>query len=122
VRLKASFPNANKMLWPGSFVNVHLTIATDHNALTVPLTAVQQGPNGAFVYVIGQNNVVSARDVAVGQSRSGEILIQHGLSPNETVVTAGQYRLNPGTAVEIVADDKKDQVQTATTASAGMLP
>jgi membrane fusion protein, multidrug efflux system len=122
VRLKASFPNAKKNLWPGSFVNVHLTIAISHNALTVPLSAVQQGPNGAFVYVVGPDNAVAARSVTPGQSRKGEVLIEQGLSANETVVTAGQYRLNPGTKVEIVTDDKKDLVQTATTASAGMLP
>ena len=122
VRLKASFPNANKALWPGSFVNIHLTIAIRRNALTVPLTAVQQGPGGAFVYVIGPNHVVSARNITVGQSRAGRILIEQGLSPSETVVTAGQYRLSQGTTVEIVPDDKKDQVQTATTATAGMLP
>jgi len=122
VRLKASFPNAGRALWPGSFVNVHLTIATRHNALTVPLTAVLQGPNGAFAYVVGANSVVSARNVKVGQSREGQVLIEQGLSPDETIVTAGQYRLNPGTTVEIVPDDKQDQVQNATTASAGMLP
>ena len=122
VRLKASFPNARKNLWPGMFVNVHLTIAVRHNALTVPFTAVQQGPNGTFVYAIGPNHAVSARNVKVGQSRAGMALIDQGLSANETVVTAGQYRLNPGTAVEVVPDDKKDLVQTATTQSAGMLP
>ena len=122
VRLKASFPNTKKNLWPGSFVNIHLTIAIRRNALTVPLTAVQQGPNGAFVYLVGPNQVVSAHNVTAGQSRVGQVLIEDGLAPNETVVTAGQYRLNPGTTVEIVPDDKKDQVQTATTASAGMLP
>jgi membrane fusion protein, multidrug efflux system len=122
VRLKASFPNAKRKLWPGSFVNVHLTIAISHNALTVPLSAVQQGPSGAFVYVVGSNQAVTARSVTPGQSRAGSVLIEKGLSPNETVVTAGQYRLNPGTTVEIVPDDKKDLVQTASTASAGMLP
>jgi membrane fusion protein, multidrug efflux system len=122
VRLKASFPNAKKNLWPGSFVNVHLTIAISHNALTVPLSAVQQGPNGAFVYVVGPDNAVAARSITPGQSRKGEVLIEQGLSANETVVTAGQYRLNPGTKVEVATDDKKDLVQTATTASAGMLP
>jgi membrane fusion protein, multidrug efflux system len=122
VRLKASFPNAKRNLWPGSFVNVHLTIAISHNALTVPLSAVQQGPSGAFVYVIGPNQAVTARSVTPGQSRAGSVLIEKGLSPNETVVTAGQYRLNPGTTVEIVPDDKKDLVQNASTASAGMLP
>lgn len=122
VQLKASFPNAGNTLWPGSFVNVHLTIAVRHDALTVPLTAVRQGPDGGFAYVVGANNVVSVRNVTTGQSRDGQVLIEQGLAANETVVTAGQYRLNPGTKVEIVADDKKDQVQDATTASAGMLP
>lgn len=122
VRLKASFPNTKKNLWPGSFVNIHLTIAIRRNALTVPLTAVQQGPNGAFVYVVGPNQVVSAHNVTAGQSRVGQVLIEDGLTPNETVVTTGQYRLSPGTTVEIVPDEKKDQVQTATTKSAGMLP
>ncbi|PDT72367.1 efflux RND transporter periplasmic adaptor subunit [Bradyrhizobium sp. C9] len=122
VQLKASFPNAGNTLWPGSFVNVHLTIAVRHDALTVPLTAVRQGPDGSFAYVVGANSVVGIRNVTTGQSRDGQVLIEQGLAANETVVTAGQYRLNPGTKVEIVADDKKDQVQDATTASAGMLP
>ncbi|MGN1286220.1 MAG: efflux RND transporter periplasmic adaptor subunit [Bradyrhizobium sp.] len=122
VQLKASFPNAGNTLWPGTFVNVHLTIAVRHNALTVPLTAVRQGPDGAFAYTVGANNVVGIRNVTTGQSRDGQVLVEQGLDANETVVTAGQYRLNPGTTVEIVPDDKKDQVQDATTASAGMLP
>ncbi|MES5488816.1 efflux RND transporter periplasmic adaptor subunit [Bradyrhizobium sp. INPA03-11B] len=122
VQLKASFPNAGNTLWPGTFVNVHLTVAVRHNALTVPLTAVRQGPDGAFAYVVGANDVVGIRNVSTGQSRDGQVLVEQGLAANETVVTAGQYRLNPGTTVEIVPDDKKDQVQDATTASAGMLP
>jgi membrane fusion protein, multidrug efflux system len=123
VQLKASFPNEQKNLWPGTFVNVHLTIALRHDAVTVPLTAVQQGPAGAFIYVIDpKSHVVSARDVETGQSREGKVLIDRGLSGDETVVTAGQYRLNPGTSVAIVPDDRKDIVQNATTASAGMLP
>nr|QIG99459.1 efflux RND transporter periplasmic adaptor subunit [Bradyrhizobium sp. 6(2017)] len=122
VRLKASFPNAGKTLWPGTFVNVHLTVAISHNALTVPLTAVLQGPNGAFAYVVAADNVVSTRSLTTGQSRDGQSLIEQGLAAGETVVTAGQYRLSPGATAEIVPDDKKDLVQNATTASAGMLP
>lgn len=122
VQLKASFPNEKKNLWPGSFVNIHLTIAIRHDAVTVPLTAVQQGPNGAFVYVVDANHVVSARDVKAGQSREDKVLVDQGLAGDETVVTAGQYRLKPGTSVEIVPDNRKDMVQNATTASAGMLP
>lgn len=122
VRLKASFPNEMKNLWPGSFVNIHLTVALRHDAVTVPLTAVQEGPGGTFVYVVDANHVVSARAIKAGQSREGKVLIDQGLSGDETVVTAGQYRLKPGTSVEIVPDNRKDMVQNATTASAGMLP
>ncbi|HEX9213363.1 MAG TPA: efflux RND transporter periplasmic adaptor subunit [Bradyrhizobium sp.] len=122
VRLKASFPNAARTLWPGAFVNIHLTIAVRKDALTVPLTAVQQGPNGAFVYVIGPDHKVTVRQVVAGQSRAGEVLIEQGLSPDQTVVTAGQYRLGAGTTVEVVPDNQSSRVQNATTASAGMLP
>jgi multidrug efflux system membrane fusion protein len=122
VRLKASFPNEKKTLWPGSFVNIHLTIAIRHDAATVPLTAVLQGSSSAFVYVVDANHVVSVRNVKAGQSREGKVLIDQGLSGDETVVTAGQYRLTPGISVEIAPNGRKDQVQNATTASAGMLP
>lgn len=122
VRLKASFPNEKKNLWPGSFVNIHLTVALRHDAVTVPLTAVQQGPSGTFVYVVDANHVVSAREIKAGQSREDKALIDQGLSGDETVVTAGQYRLTPGTPVDVVPDNRKDSVQNATTASAGMLP
>jgi multidrug efflux system membrane fusion protein len=122
VRLKASFPNDKKDLWPGAFVNIHLTIAIRHDAVTVPLKAVLQGPGGAYVYVVDANHVVSVRNVKAGQSRRGKVLIDQGLSGDETVVTAGQYRLTPGISVEAVPDDRKDMVQNATTASAGMLP
>jgi membrane fusion protein, multidrug efflux system len=122
VRLKASFPNAGRTLWPGAFVNIHLTIAVRKNAITVPLTAVQQGPNGTFVYLVGPDHKVAVRQVVAGQSRAGKVLIEQGLSPNETVVTAGQYRLGEGTLVQVVPDNHSSPVQNATTASAGMLP
>jgi membrane fusion protein, multidrug efflux system len=122
VRLKASFPNPDRTLWPGAFVNIHLTIAVRKNAITVPLTAVQQGPNGAFVYVVGPDHKAAVRQVVAGQSRAGKVLIEQGLSPNETVVAAGQYRLGEGTLVQVVPDNQSSLVQNATTASAGMLP
>lgn len=122
VRLKASFPNAGQTLWPGAFVNIHLTIAVRKNALTVPLSAVQQGPNGAFAYVVGSDHKTTVRNVVIGQSRAGRVLIERGLSANEIVVTAGQYRLSDGKTVEVVPDSQSSRVQNATTASAGMLP
>jgi membrane fusion protein, multidrug efflux system len=121
VRLKASFPNAKRTLWPGAFVNVHLTIAVRHNALTVPLTAVQQGANGSFVYAVKADQTVEPRKVVIGQSRAGQAMIDEGLSSSDTVVVAGQYRLANGTTVEAVPANEA-RVQNASTASAGMLP
>jgi multidrug efflux system membrane fusion protein len=122
VRLKASFPNAKRALWPGAFANIHLTVSVQHNALTVPLPAVQQGPNGQFVYAIKPDGTVGVRNVVVGQSRSGQVTIQSGIAANDTVVVAGQYRLSDGAAVEVVPPDQGNRVQSASTASAGMLP
>jgi multidrug efflux system membrane fusion protein len=90
--------------------------------LTVPLPAVQQGPNGQFVYAIKPDGTVGVRNVVVGQSRSGQVTIQSGIAANDTVVVAGQYRLSDGAAVEVVPPDQGNRVQSASTASAGMLP
>ncbi|MDH8249841.1 multidrug transporter subunit MdtA, partial [Klebsiella pneumoniae] len=65
VKVKAEFPNANFQLWPGQFVNVRLKVNTLDKAIVVPTAAVQRGPAGTFVYVIGQDNTVAARPVTV---------------------------------------------------------
>jgi multidrug efflux system membrane fusion protein len=122
VRLKAVFPNAARALWPGIFVNAHIVVSVAHDALTLPLPAVQQGPAGSFVYVISPSQTVSVRAVTTGQSRNGEIVITGGLSAGEAVVLTGQYRLSEGTRVEVVPSNRLHEVQNASTASAGMLP
>ncbi|WP_249123197.1 MULTISPECIES: efflux RND transporter periplasmic adaptor subunit [unclassified Bradyrhizobium] len=125
VKLKATFPNAQNTLWPGAFVNIHLVIAVRHNALTVPLQAVQQGPNGPYVYVIKFSNTgetVTAKPVTIGQSRDGQAMIESGIAATDTVVLAGQYRLFEGARVEIARGAAASQVQNASTASSGMLP
>jgi multidrug efflux system membrane fusion protein len=122
VRLKAVFPNAARALWPGIFVNAHIVVSVAHDALTLPLPAVQQGPAGAFVYVIAPSQTVSVRAVTTGQSRNGEIVITRGLSAGDAVVLTGQYRLSEGTSVEVVPSNRQHEVQDASTASAGMLP
>jgi membrane fusion protein, multidrug efflux system len=80
VRLKAQFPNLQRRLWPGTFVNVQLVLSTQHNGLTVPLDAIQQGPQGQVVFVVGQDHRVTIRPVSTRQSRRGEALIDSGLS------------------------------------------
>jgi multidrug efflux system membrane fusion protein len=120
VQLKATFPNKNENLWPGQFVNVRLNVAVRHDAITVPITALQQGQNGQFVFIIQSDGKVEERPVAEEQTLDGRALISSGLKAGDTVVVAGQYRLSNGAqVVEVPANDPR--VQNTTEASAGML-
>jgi multidrug efflux system membrane fusion protein len=119
-QLKATFPNANRALWPGEFVNVQLTVAVRHDGISVPLSALQQGQTGSLVYVVQPDGVVQQRPVAIAQTLGGRALIDHGLTAGDTVVTAGQYRLSDGVKIAAVAASDP-QVQNSTEASAGML-
>jgi membrane fusion protein, multidrug efflux system len=102
VRLKAEFPNAAHRLWPGELINVWLLLDTRHDGLTVPAPAVQQGPQGAYVYVINADSTVEVRPVKVAQLSGGQALIDAGLSAGEQVVVDGQYKLQPGIHVTIL--------------------
>jgi multidrug efflux system membrane fusion protein len=99
VRLKAVFPNADEMLWPGQFVNVRLLIDTRKNALVIPSEAVQIGPTGPYVYVPGTEGAARMQPVKTGPSEGGMTLIESGLQSGEQVVTDGQYRLQPGSRI-----------------------
>ena len=122
VRLKAIFPNPHLRLWPGTFVNVRLVTSVQHNALTVPLDAIQQGQQGQFVFVVGQDHKVAVRPVSVRETLTGEALIDKGLSPGEDVVVRGQYRLSQGTLVSLADPNNPSAVPNPSTASSGMLP
>lgn len=122
VRLKTMFPNAERTLWPGAFVNIHLATSVRHNALTVPLAAVKQGPAGLYVFAVKPDGTATARPIRIGQSRGGQVMIDDGVAANETVVVTGQYRLTEGAKVEIVHGDQQSRAQDESTASAGMLP
>jgi membrane fusion protein, multidrug efflux system len=119
VQLKAIFPNQQRQLWPGTFVNVDLTTSVVPNALTIPINALQQNNNGQFVYVVGADKRVSVQPVEVTQRLHMAALISKGLQVGETVVVQGQYRLTPGTLVVATAPS---DAPTPSTASAGMLP
>jgi multidrug efflux system membrane fusion protein len=123
IQLKAEFPNPQHHLWPGEFVNVQLVVSTQHNGLTIPLDAVQQGPQGRrVVFVVGRDQKVEIRPVSMRQSLNGVGLIDKGLSAGETVVVRGQYRLQPGTLVTLANPNNPDAVPNPSTASSGMLP
>jgi membrane fusion protein, multidrug efflux system len=102
IQLKANFLNKAHRLWPGELVNARLLVDTRHDGLTVPASAVQQGPNGAYTYVINPDNSVAIRAVKVTQISDGQALIDSGLQANENVVVDGQYKLQPGTHVTIL--------------------
>jgi multidrug efflux system membrane fusion protein len=102
IQLKANFANLQHKLWPGELVNARLLLDTRHNGLTVAASAVQQGPNGAYVYVINPNSTVENQPVKVAQISGGQALIDSGLKANERVVVDGQYKLQPGTHVAML--------------------
>src|ERR1700733_5081597 len=102
IQLKANFPNQQHKLWPGELVNARLLLDTRHNGLTVPASVVQQGPNGAYAYVVNPDNTVAIRPVKVAQISDGQALIDSGLTANEQVVVDGQYKLQPGTRVRML--------------------
>ena len=99
IRLKAEFPNQAHRLWPGELINVRLLLETRQNGLTVPASVVQQGPHGAYAYVINSDAAVELRPIEVTQISDGEALIASGLRANEQIVVSGQYRLQPGSRV-----------------------
>jgi multidrug efflux system membrane fusion protein len=101
IRMRAQFDNADAALWPGQFVNVDVQLYEQANALVVPSAAVQTGPNGQYVYVIGPEQLAQVRPVSVQRAEGDRTIVAHGLSKGELVVTRGQLRLGPKTRVQI---------------------
>lgn len=99
VRLKAEFANTTHKLWPGELINVWLQLELRHDALTVPASAIQQGQQGAYAYVIKADSTVELRPVSVAQVSAGRALVTAGLAANEQVVVDGQYKLRAGSRV-----------------------
>ena len=101
IRLKATFDNPERRLWPGQFVKVTVTTGVEANALVVPSQAVQTGQDGPYVYVVKEDLTVEPRQVKPGSTAEGVVAITKGLAAGERVVTDGQLRLFPGAKVEL---------------------
>jgi multidrug efflux system membrane fusion protein len=101
IRLKATFPNSDRRLWPGQFVNVLVRLSTDPRAIVVPSVAVQAGPEGQYVFVVKDDQTVEMRPVTVARTAAKETVVREGIKPGETVVTDGQLRLIPGSRISI---------------------
>lgn len=122
VQLKAEFANTDSALWPGQFVNAHAVLRTVHGGVTIPSGAVQTGPQGFFTYVINDKSQALIRPITVLQTDSNTALIGSGLKTGEQVVTAGQFRLQPGATVTVAtqipnADKKLNDSPAGTQAS-----
>src|SRR4029077_6711197 len=101
-----TFQNADRVLWPGEFVNARITLATLSQAGVAPQGAVHTGKQGTYAYVVKSDDPVEPRPVTVGRLLPDGAVIDRGLSAGERVVTDGQLRLRPGTKIEILEAEK----------------
>jgi len=99
IKLKATFANTDRRLWPGQFARVVLRLAMLPHAVVVPQQAVQTGQDGQYVFVVKPDSTVEQRPVTPGQRVDQDLVIDKGLKPGEVVVTEGQLRLEQGTRV-----------------------
>ncbi len=111
IRLKAVFNNQDRLLWPGQFVNVVLTLDTRNDVTVIPSEAVQPGQKGQFVYVVKPDQTTESRIVTVGPTVGRKVIIEKGVAPGETVVTDGQLRLVPGAQIQPVPASQIDSQQ-----------
>jgi multidrug efflux system membrane fusion protein len=100
IRLKATFPNSGLNLWPGQFVNARLLLSIETNAIVVPASVVQRGPDGAYAFIVGDDSHAQMAPLKVGKIDLGEAWIQSGLEAGQKVVVDGQYKLQPGSLVK----------------------
>jgi multidrug efflux system membrane fusion protein len=101
VRYKATFDNADEVLWPGQFVNVRVQLGISRQAITTPVTAVQQGPDGTYAFVVGKDRIIEKREIKIRLSNDQLAIIDSGLQPGEQVVIDGQYRIQAGSLVDV---------------------
>jgi membrane fusion protein, multidrug efflux system len=99
IRLKAVFDNKNHALWPGQSISTRLLIKTLKDATVVPDDAIQHGTDGLYAYAVNQDNKAELRKLKVSYSIDGRSVVDDGLSPGQQVITAGQYKVQPGTLV-----------------------
>lgn len=101
IKLKATFKNGDRRLWPGELVEVTLQLANDPHAIVVPTAAVQNGQQGQYVYVVGPDRTVAMRPVKIARTSGSDSVVTTGLKTGEEVVTDGQLRLTPGVKIAV---------------------
>lgn len=121
IKLKATFANDDKALWPGQFVNVRLLVRTEAQGLVIPAAAVQRGSSGDYVYV-AKDGVAEKRELSVARIEAGTALIAKGLGDGERVVIDGQYRLQPGSKLREAGAEAATGAEAAPGAAAEAKP
>jgi multidrug efflux system membrane fusion protein len=111
-KFKAVFENPDNNLWPNQFVNVHLLLETRKDAVTAPVSAIQRGPQGTFVYLLDDNNTVQVRPVQLALTQGNTVVVASGLQAGERVVTDGQEKLQAGSRVTPQAPAKQQTTGT----------
>lgn len=101
IRLKATFENSDRRLWPGRFVNVTLVLGVEAGCVQIPDSAIQATQSGPGVFVVKQDQTVEVRSVGVRRSVDGKSIIEHGVAAGDVVVIDGQLRLGPGARVQV---------------------
>jgi membrane fusion protein, multidrug efflux system len=101
IRLKAVFPNPSNALWPNQFVKARLLLTTRTGAIVIPTAAIQRGPKGTFVYVVGDDSIVSVRPVVIEVTQGDQTVLTSGVKPGERVVVDGQNQIRPGSKVSV---------------------
>ena len=106
IKLKATFDNKDKALWPGQFVKVALMLGEQKNAVVVASRAVLTGPKGQYVFVVGAQQTVDTRNIEVDRVDGADTVVRKGLAGGETVVIDGQSRLLPGSKISVKEEKK----------------
>jgi membrane fusion protein, multidrug efflux system len=110
IRIKGTFPNEGRRLWPGQFVNVNVRLTADPNAIVAPTAAIQTGQQGTFVFIVKPDKSVDLQPVTVARSSGTDSVIQTGLKAGDTVVTDGHLRLVPGSRISVKGQDSQKVV------------
>ena len=101
VKMKADFPNVERQLWPGQFANARVRVDTEKDAIVIPLSAVQRGPNGTYAYVVGDDSIARIAAITLATMTESEAVVAAGLEAGQKVVTSGFGRLSDGAKVTV---------------------
>ncbi len=99
IRVKATLPNKQRLLWPGEFVSMRVLTQVQHQVLTIPVSALERGPDGLFTYLVKPDSTIEVAQLTVGEQTGGVAVIEKGLKVGDKVVASNQYRLQPGSHI-----------------------